>query len=235
MPSIGPGSPYRPNQTGISPRFPRRIFGTGAQSTQGPRDANSARNQQYQIELQWDCKTTHDRKEIERIAPKSWVSPKLQTNVPKCSGIGLILQSVRDQSTPKPGQRWHDLLQSCGLWRDCRFEAIPSQSCCNLPRFNFPTNHCQFLTRSNRSCHNRDLRFLQSRGLRLNSGFQAILGQLRRIARILVWGSSAILSTPRNPRNCLFRLFAILPQSRNGILQSCGLWINRISKAILTI
>ena len=133
-PRIAPQSQSERSQTAIHRN------GTGAQSTQGPRDANSPRNQQYQIELQWDCKTTHDRKEIERIAPKSWVSPKLQTNVPKCSGIGLILQSVRDQSTPKPGQRWHDLLQSCGLWRDCRFEAIPSQSCCNLPRFNFPSH-----------------------------------------------------------------------------------------------
>ena len=60
----------------------------------------------------------------------------MQTNIPNCSRIGLILQSVTDQSTvhPKPGQCWHNLLQSCRLWRDCRFKAI--------------------LTQSNQSCHN---------------------------------------------------------------------------------
>ena len=123
----------------------------------------------------------------------------------------------------------------CGVIADSRQSHRNPVATCHDSIFRpmAPTNHCQFLTQSNRSCHNRDLRFLQSRGLRLNSGFQAILGQLRRIARILVWGSSAILSTPRNPRNCLFRLFAILPQSRNSILQSCGLWIDCIFKAIL--
>ena len=40
-------------------------------------------------------------------------------------------------------------------------------------------------------------------------------------------GSSAILEMPRNPRNCVLALFAILAQS-------CGLWIDCRFKAILT-
>ena len=80
-------------------------------------------------------------------------------------------------------------------------------------------------------------------GLWMDCRFNAILTRFRRIASGLqpnaidrpgiALPSQSDRNQSRNPRNCLFRLFAILPQSRNSILQSCGLWIDCIFKAIL--
>ena len=100
-------------------------------------------------------------------------------------------------------------------------------------------------SRSSQSYRNRVDNISQSCGLWMDCRFNAILTQFRRIASGLqpnaidrpgiALPSQSDRNQSRNPRSCLFRLFAILPQSINSILQSCGLWINRISKAILTI
>ena len=102
-------------------------------------DANSDHNRHNQIELQRDFKTTKDRQGIQRIAPKIH---KLQANIPNCPRIGLTSRSVEDQSAihPKSVQCCQILLQSRGLWWDCRFEAIPWQSCFNPQQSNFPSH-----------------------------------------------------------------------------------------------
>ena len=68
------------------------------------KDANIDRSQHNQIELRRDCKTAKDCQGIKKIAPKYWEIHKLQVNVPNCPRIGLLSQSVRDQSAthPKP-------------------------------------------------------------------------------------------------------------------------------------
>ena len=64
---------------------------------------------------------------------------------PNCPRIGILSQSVRDQSAihPKPWQCRHNLLQYWGLWWNCRFKAIQLQPSfapphrppdCNRPR-----------------------------------------------------------------------------------------------------
>ena len=99
----------------------------------------SDHNRHNQIELQRDFKTTKDRQGIQRIAPKIH---KLQADIPNCPRIGLISRSVEDQSAihPKSVQCCQILLQSRGLWWDCRFEAIPWQSCFNPQQSNFPSH-----------------------------------------------------------------------------------------------
>ena len=153
-PRIAPQSQSERSQTAIHRN------GTRAQSTHGPRGANSDRNRQYQIELRWDCKTMQDRKDIERIATKSWVIHKLQTNVPNCSRIGLILQSMVDQSTIHQNQSNAGTIFCNRV--DCRVIADSRQSHCNhvgtchnsIFHPTVPTNHCQIRTQSNQSCHN---------------------------------------------------------------------------------
>ena len=100
-------------------------------------------------------------------------------------------------------------------------------------------------SRSSQPYRNRVDNISQSCGLWMDCRFNAILTQFRRLASGLqpnaidrpgiALPSQSDRNQSRNPRSRLFRLFAILPQSINSILQSCGLWINRISKAILTI
>ena len=91
-------------------------------------------------------------------------------------------------------------------------------------------------SRSSQSYRNRVDNISQSCGLWMDCRFNAILTQFRQIASGLqpnaidrpgiALPSQSDRNQSRNPRSCLFRLFAILPQSINSILQSCGLWIN---------
>ena len=67
-----------------------------------------------------------DRKEIEKIAPKSWSIHKLQTNVPNCSRIGLILQSEHNppETRAMRAQSFAIMLIVVGLQVQCNPIAI---------------------------------------------------------------------------------------------------------------
>ena len=84
----------------------------------------------------------------------------MQTNVPNCSRIGLILQSMVDQSTIHQNQSNAGTIFCNRV--DCRVIADSRQSHCNpvgtchnsIFHPMVPTSHCQIRTQSNQSCHN---------------------------------------------------------------------------------
>ena len=87
----------------------------------------------FTIEL--NCEEIAKPRRIARGLKGFHQNPGKSTNCKKTATItpriGILSQSVRHQSAihPKPWQCRHNLLQSCGLWWNCRFKAIQLQSC----------------------------------------------------------------------------------------------------------
>ena len=124
MPQIGPGLPQvairlEPTQTG--PGHNR------------PKNATTAILTAI-FTIEFNCREIAKSRRIARgfkgFHQNLGKSTNCEETSPIAPRIGIHSQSVRDQSAvhPKPWQGRHNLLQSWGLQRNCRFKAIRLQS-----------------------------------------------------------------------------------------------------------